>query len=120
MSERFHIISDGSCDLPDDLCQDKNITVVPFYVAFSDEKYYKEGLELSVREFYQHMVDIPKDYPKSSMPSVQDYVDKVLAYYGEAISAPKGEVGVKEPATGEDAAATDATKNDITRIFIRS
>ena len=29
MSEAFHIISDGSCDLPTELAQEKNITVVP-------------------------------------------------------------------------------------------
>ena len=28
MSETFHIISDGSCDLPTELAEEKNITVV--------------------------------------------------------------------------------------------
>ena len=37
MSEAFHIISDGSCDLPTELAQENNITVVPFYVPFDDE-----------------------------------------------------------------------------------
>ena len=43
MSEAFHIISDGSCDLPPELTQEKNITVVPFYVSFDDEHYFKEN-----------------------------------------------------------------------------
>ena len=38
MSETFHIISDGSCDLPTGLVQKENITVVPFYVSFDDER----------------------------------------------------------------------------------
>ena len=42
MSEVYHIISDGSCDLPSELVQEKNITVVPFYVSFDDEHYQKE------------------------------------------------------------------------------
>ena len=74
MSEAFHIISDGSCDLPVELTQEKNITVVPFYVSFEEGKYQKEMVEIGVREFYQEMVDHPDVYPKSSMPSVQDYL----------------------------------------------
>ena len=68
MSEAFHIISDGSCDLPLELTKEKNITVVPFYVSFEEGKYQKEMVEIGVREFYQKMVDHPDVYPKSSMP----------------------------------------------------
>ena len=75
MSEAFHIISDGSCDLPMELTKEKNITVVPFYVSFEEGKYQKEMVEIGVREFYQKMVEHPDVYPKSSMPSVQDYLD---------------------------------------------
>ena len=80
MSEAFHIISDGSCDLPMELTKEKNITVVPFYVSFEEGKYQKEMVEIGVREFYQKMVDHPDVYPKSSMPSVQDYLDAFLPY----------------------------------------
>lgn len=75
MSEAYHIITDGSCDLPPEMTAGKNITVVPFYVSFDDEHYEKEIVEIGIRDFYQRMVDHPKVYPKSSMPSVQDYVD---------------------------------------------
>lgn len=75
MSEAYHIISDGSCDLPPELVKEKNITVVPFYVSFDEEHYEREIVDIGVREFYQKMVDNPKVYPKSSMPSVQDYAD---------------------------------------------
>ena len=67
MSEAFHIISDGSCDLPLELTKEKNITVVPFYVSFEEGKYQKEMVEIGVREFYQKMVDHPDVYPKSLM-----------------------------------------------------
>lgn len=78
MDEAFHIISDGSCDLPPQLVKEKNVTVVPFYVSFDQEHYQKEIEEIGIREFYQKMVDEPGVYPKSSMPSVQDYVDAFL------------------------------------------
>lgn len=85
MSEAFHIISDGSCDLPLDLVEEKNITVVPFYVSFDDEHYLKENVEIGIRDFYQQMVDRKGVYPKSSMPSVQDYVEVFLPYAREGL-----------------------------------
>lgn len=78
MNKKFHIISDGSCDLPPQLTKEKDVTVVPFYVSFDDEHYQKEIEEIGIRDFYQKMVDQSKVYPKSSMPSVQDYVDAFL------------------------------------------
>lgn len=80
MKEAFHIISDGSCDLPTELVQEKNITVVPFYVSFDDEHYFKEIAEIGVRDFYQQMVDKKGVYPKSSMPSIRDYEEVFLPF----------------------------------------
>ena len=80
MSELFHIVTDGSCDLPVELTKEKNLTVVPFYVSFDDEHYVKEIEEIGIRDFYQQMVDNPKVYPKSSMPSMQDFVDAFKPY----------------------------------------
>lgn len=73
MRETFHIISDGSCDLPIALTQEKNITVVPFYVSFDEQQYFKENVDIAIRDFYQMMVEKKGVYPKSSMPSIQDY-----------------------------------------------
>lgn len=86
-AETFHIISDSSCDLPEELAAKKNITVVPFYVRFGEERYVKEREEIRVREFYQRMVDDPNTFPKSSMPSVQDYIDAMMPYVEAGIPA---------------------------------
>ncbi len=80
MSETFHIISDGSCDLPPELAREKNITIVPFYVSFDDEHYLKENIDITVRDFYQQMVDKKGVFPKSSMPSVSDYEEAFLPF----------------------------------------
>lgn len=85
MKEKYHIISDGSCDLPRELAEEKNITVVPFYVSFDDENYLKENVDIGIRDFYQQMVDRKGVYPKSSMPSAQDYVEVFLPYAREGI-----------------------------------
>lgn len=80
MKETFHIISDGSCDLPPELAREKNVTVVPFYVSFDEEHYFKENVEIDIRDFYQQMVDKKGVYPKSSMPSISDFKEAFLPF----------------------------------------
>lgn len=80
MSETFHIVSDGSCDLSPALAEEKNITIVPFYVSFDDEHYLKENIDITVRDFYQQMIDKKGVFPKSSMPSVSDYEEAFLPF----------------------------------------
>lgn len=73
MQKKVQIVSDGSLDLSQELTREKDIEVVPFYVSFDGETYKKEMEEIGVREFYQEMVDHPNVFPKSSMPSVDDF-----------------------------------------------
>ena len=69
MKKHFCIISDGSCDLPDDMIKEKEIDIV----SFDGRQYKKEGIELNLNEFYQRMVDDPKTYPMTAAPSPQDF-----------------------------------------------
>lgn len=87
MQQNIQIVSDGSLDLPKELTEEKNIKVVPFYVSFDSETYLKEIEELDIRDFYQSMVEHPDVFPKTSMPSVDDYyrVFAPLAKEGIAI-----------------------------------
>lgn len=85
MEEQFQIISDGSCDLPTDLAEEAGIDIVPFYVSFDEKNYLKENREIGIRTFYQQMVENPGVYPKSSMPSVQDYIDAFKPYVEKGI-----------------------------------
>lgn len=73
MQKKVQIISDGSLDLSQEITKEKDIEVVPFYVSFDSNTYQKEMVELGVREFYQEMVEHPDVFPKSSMPSVDDF-----------------------------------------------
>jgi len=76
----YQIISDGSCDLPQELTREKNIHIVPFYVSFDEANYYKEIEEINVRDFYRQMVERVGVYPKSSLPSVEDYYEAFRPY----------------------------------------
>lgn len=69
---QFKIICDSACDLPKETIKDNDIDIVSFYVTFDDHTYYKEH-ERTSQEFYQQLVDNPSVYPKTSMPTVDDY-----------------------------------------------
>lgn len=76
----YQIISDSSCDLGEEIAKEHGIKVVPFYVTFDGVAYQKELEEIEVRQFYQKMVDFPDVFPKSSLPTVQDYVEAFRPY----------------------------------------
>lgn len=82
---QYQIISDSSCDLPMDIVSENNLVVVPFYVSFDESTYLKENIDIDVREFYQRMIDNPKTFPKSSLPSVDDYINCFTKYVKEDI-----------------------------------
>lgn len=80
MSEyKFQIISDGACDLMPEYVSEHEISVVPFYVTFDGENYTKEGEGIDHNIFYKKMID-EHAVPKSSLPSIQDFVDKMMPY----------------------------------------
>lgn len=80
--QNYKIVADGAADLGEVCARENDVDVVPFYVSFDQETYQKEIEEVDIREFYQKMVDHPKIFPKSSMPSVQDYLD-VFEHYAK-------------------------------------
>ena len=71
----YVIVSDSSCDLPDELIKENNIKVVPFYVSLDGNDYLKERVNLQVRDFYEKMLNESNLNPKTTLPSVADYED---------------------------------------------
>ena len=72
----FQIISDSSCDLGPELAKENNIDIIPFYVSFDEVNYQKEREELSIEDFYQKVLDNPKVFPKTSLPSAGDFAER--------------------------------------------
>ncbi len=70
----FEIISDSACDIKKSDIQKYNINIVPFYFSFDGETYYKEGAEYTSFDFFNKLATEDL-YPKTSLPSVQDYYD---------------------------------------------
>ncbi|HUT81673.1 MAG TPA: DegV family protein [Candidatus Bathyarchaeia archaeon] len=64
------IVTDGSCDLPEDLIKEFNIFVIPFQVIFDTESFYLYGDEgtISKKEFYRRLTTEPI-YPTTAIPT---------------------------------------------------
>lgn len=50
------IVTDSTCDLPEELIEKHGITVIPLYINFG-EKSYLDGKELTREEFYKRMAE---------------------------------------------------------------
>ncbi|MGL4735930.1 MAG: DegV family protein [Cellulosilyticaceae bacterium] len=69
------LISDTSCDLHPNTVAKYNVELIPFYVSFNQEDYYKEIVELPIQEFYNRL-RAEKVFPKTSLPSMGDYLER--------------------------------------------
>lgn len=65
------IITDSSADLPQEVLQQYDITVVPLTVLV-DGKEFQEGIDLTPLDFYEKM-KASQELPKTSMPSPQSF-----------------------------------------------
>lgn len=72
---KFQIVSDSSCDLGRERCRSLGVELVSYYAALGDETYYREERDISTREFYQRMAAMPGVFPKTSMPTMEDYLE---------------------------------------------
>lgn len=73
----YQIFTDGSCDIPRNIASQHNIKVIPFYISLGKETYLKEIEELSLESFYKKIMQ-EKIYPKTSLPSTQDYINAFI------------------------------------------
>ncbi len=69
----LQIVTDSSCDLPEDLIERYNIHIVPLSVNI-DGKIYRERLDLTPQEFYQKMA-ASQSLPKTSLPPPSSFHD---------------------------------------------
>lgn len=71
----YQIFSDSACDMPQEILNEYQIELIPFYVSFDEETYYKERAELSAQDYY-NAIQNKHTLSHTSLPSVQDYIHK--------------------------------------------
>ena len=68
---KIKIVSDSTCDIPRELAEEMNITIVPLYVLFGKDT-YRDGIDITPDEFYE-MQGKSNELPKTSQPSVGEF-----------------------------------------------
>ncbi len=67
------IVTDGSSDIPKEVAEELDITVVPLTVVFGDEAYL-DGVDITADEFYTRIVDTPI-WPTTASPSIGQFAE---------------------------------------------
>lgn len=67
------IVTDSVSDLPPQIAQELEITIVPLYIRFGT-KVYRDGIDLTSDDFFNKLVE-SKVLPVTSVPSPGDFVE---------------------------------------------
>ena len=75
------IVTDSTCDLPEEIAGQWDISVVPVYINM-DGKSYRDGVELSRSEFYERL---PKTnpLPTTSAPGIDAFIEVFRKLHAE-------------------------------------
>ncbi len=65
------IVTDSASDIPPEVAQDLQISIVPMYVRFGTEV-YRDGADLKTDEFYRKLV-ASRTVPTTSAPKMKDF-----------------------------------------------
>ena len=68
----IRIVTDSTCDLPDEVVEALNITVVPLYINVGDQGYL-DGVEISRQEFYINLPHYPT-HPTTGTPGIDTFL----------------------------------------------
>ena len=103
---KFQIVSDSSCDLGRKRAEQLGVTLVSYYVSMDGRTYYREERDISAPEFYRMMADHPGVFPRTSMPTIEDYLEafRPFAKRGEAVLC----ICLNEPFSGSIQCARNA------------
>lgn len=63
----IHIVTDSTCDLPEETVRELGITVLPLNIHIG-EKAYKDGVDISREDFYRQLPGL-NPFPKTASPS---------------------------------------------------
>lgn len=67
------IVTDSTCDLPNSVIQEYDITVIPLYINIG-EKGFRDGVDISRREFYTSLPGY-STHPTTGTPGVDSFTD---------------------------------------------
>lgn len=108
----IHIVTDSGSDITPAHAEELGVTVVPLKIRFGDTE-YRDGVDLSVEEFYAKMAELP-GLPATAAPAPGEFVEAFLA---AAEAGAEGVVCID--LAGEMSATIDAARNAATEVADR-
>ncbi|MEA2071075.1 MAG: DegV family protein [Asgard group archaeon] len=74
--QKVSIVTDGSCDLPEEIIKKYNIHIAPFQVIFGTTAYqlYGDAGDISKEEFYSKL-ETNEDLPTTAVPSPKSFME---------------------------------------------
>ena len=78
---KIKISADSTCDLPSEIIERYNISIIPLYII-KDGQAYKDGLEITPDEIFQY-VDSGAGICSTSAVNISDYHDYFSEYLKE-------------------------------------
>ncbi len=75
------IVTDSASDIPPEMAKELDVTVVPATIFFGDEA-FKDGIDLTQEEFFRRLTT-GAVHPKTSQPSVGDFLEAYTPLVGE-------------------------------------
>lgn len=72
------IFADSTSDLPKELIEKNNVSIIPLYVIFKDE-IYKDNVNIDQERLYKKVNEL-NILPKTSAPSPKDFIDAFKPY----------------------------------------
>lgn len=70
---QIKIVTDSTCDLPEEIIDQYAISVVPLYINIGDQGYLDQ-VDISRKEFYENLPDYPIQ-PTTGTPGIQVFTD---------------------------------------------
>ena len=67
----IRVVTDSSCDLPEQVVKELNISVLPLYIHTGSHEYL-DGIDLSREQFYRDLPNYP-EHPTTAVPSPQKF-----------------------------------------------
>ena len=116
---KVKLFTDSSADLSDDIYQQFDISVVPFYTTFDKKTYFKERKDISTLDFYKKL-RTENVFPATSLPSAADYDDAFRPCVEEGMDIVCLNLSSKFSGSHQNARnAAEELKNDFPDRIIR-
>jgi len=81
--KKIRFVTDSTCDIPPELLQKHNITVVPCYINYGNQSYADDSKELVREDFYQTLQSVHPS-PTTAAPSPGDCKSAIESAFKDA------------------------------------